>query len=85
MQPILPIKASINIDTTLNFNGHGDITCKQTFNVAFRIRDWLAVWTGPDVLTNISRNKNRCIRHLYIILCNISFSTILQLFVLYKP
>ena len=31
VQPILIIKVSITIDTMLDFDGHGDVTCKQTF------------------------------------------------------
>ena len=34
VQSILPVKVSITIDTMLNFDdefdGHGDVTCKQT-------------------------------------------------------
>ena len=38
LQPILPIKVSVTIDTMLNFDddidelGDSDITCKQAFN-----------------------------------------------------
>ena len=31
VQHILPIKVSITIDAMLDFDGHGDVTCKQTF------------------------------------------------------
>ena len=39
VQPISPIKESINVDTMLNFDsefegqGDSDVTCKQTFNL----------------------------------------------------
>ena len=31
VQPILFVKVSVTIDTMLNFDGDGDVTCKQTF------------------------------------------------------
>ena len=36
VQPILPVKVSITINTMLNFDGHGDsdVTCEQTLILA---------------------------------------------------
>ena len=36
VQPILPFEVIITIDTMLNVDRHGDVTCKGTFNIKIR-------------------------------------------------
>ena len=51
-QPILPVKVSTIIDTMLNFDGHGDVLCKETFSPLFLTKknfdNWLTVTELQD-------------------------------------
>ena len=57
VQPLLPVKVSVTIDTMLNFDhdfdghGDGDVKCKQTFMGGFGITIFEQMESCLDFLT----------------------------------